>query len=264
MSKDLQTTTALKPEERALLLNDLSKLTPDQRTDLYVKVCESVGLNPLTQPFQYIMLNNKLCLYAAKNCTDQLRHIHNVSLKIVSREKHSGLYVVTAQATLPNGRYDESIAAVDLTDKQGKELKGDMLSNLIMKCETKAKRRVTLSINGLSYLDEAEVETIKDAKVVDVAALVPANPGVESPPMPDYDNHSQETDFSEQLPDFDAALDSYRIPFGKYMNQKLSQITKADLLGHVKKMEEQVIKRGIPPNPIVQEFLNNANAYLSL
>jgi hypothetical protein len=40
-------------------------------------------------------------------------------------------------------------------------LKGDALANALMKAETKAKRRVTLSIAGLGWLDETELETVK-------------------------------------------------------------------------------------------------------
>src|SRR5262245_20253745 len=69
------------------------------------------------------------------------------------------IYVVTAQATLPSGRQDESIGAVTIGGK-----KGDDKCNALMKAETKAKRRVTLSICGLGMLDETELETIKDAK----------------------------------------------------------------------------------------------------
>ena len=40
---------------------------------------------------------------------------------------------------------------------------------------TKAKRRVTLSISGLGYLDETEVESIPGAEKVPPVALKPAN-----------------------------------------------------------------------------------------
>jgi hypothetical protein len=46
-------------------------------------------------------------------------------------------------------------------------LKGDALVNATLKAITKAKRRVTLSICGLGMLDETEIDTIQDAKVVD-------------------------------------------------------------------------------------------------
>src|SRR5690606_24912460 len=42
------------------------------------------------------------------------------------------------------------------------------LANAYMKAETKAKRRVTLSICGLGWLDETETETIPDAHRVEV------------------------------------------------------------------------------------------------
>lgn len=144
--------------ESVLIGGDLSKLTPDQRTQYYKAVCDSVGLNPLTKPFDYIQLNGKLTLYAKRDCTDQLRNIHGVSVAIQNRETHDGLYVVTARASV-GGRADESIGAVSIAN-----LKGDALANACMKAETKAKRRVTLSICGLGWLDETEVETIHEAK----------------------------------------------------------------------------------------------------
>lgn len=141
--------------EQVLVGGDLSKLSPEQRTSYYSKVCESLGLNPLTKPFDYIVLNGKMQLYARKDCTEQLRSNRKISLKIVSRENINDVYIVTAQATLPDGRCDESIGAVNI-----KGSAGDGLANAIMKCETKAKRRVTLSICGLGMLDETELETV--------------------------------------------------------------------------------------------------------
>lgn len=141
--------------ELALVGGDLSRLNSEQRLTYYNRVCESVGLNPLTRPFEYITLNSKLTLYAKKDCTDQLRKIHGVSVTIVSRELLEGAYVVCARATLPDGRTDESIGAVYIGNA-----KGDAYANTLMKAETKAKRRVTLSICGLGFLDETEVQDI--------------------------------------------------------------------------------------------------------
>lgn len=141
--------------EKVVIGGDLSKLDPGERLVYYAKVCESVGLNPLTQPFEYINLNGKLRLYAKRDCTDQLRAIHSISIRIVARELVGGIYVVTAQAKDKKGREDESTGAVNV---QGKN--GDDLANAYMKAETKAKRRVTLSIAGLGLLDESEVDTV--------------------------------------------------------------------------------------------------------
>jgi hypothetical protein len=145
--------------EQVLIQGDLAKLTPEQRTSYYMSVCQSVGLNHLTKPFDYIVLNNKLTLYAKRDCTDQLRKIHNVSIKISSRILEGDIYSVTALATDKTGRTDESVGAVCL----GKSF-GETKANLIMKAETKAKRRVTLSICGLGLLDETEVVDIPEIK----------------------------------------------------------------------------------------------------
>lgn len=151
--------------EKVVVEGDLSKLTPAERVIYYRNVCESLGLNPLTRPFDYIVLNGRLTLYARKDATDQLRRIHGVSVRIASREfiEPLGLYVVVARATTADGREDEAIGAVSV-----RGLSGDALANAIMKAETKAKRRVTLSIVGLGWTDESEVDSIPGAQAVRV------------------------------------------------------------------------------------------------
>ncbi len=72
----------------------------------------------------------------------------------MSREFIDDLYIVKARATMPDGRTDEALGAVPL----GSSVKGETRANAIMKGETKAKRRVTLSICGLGVLDETEAE----------------------------------------------------------------------------------------------------------
>lgn len=142
--------------ERVLIQGDLKSLTPAERVNYYNGVCKSLGLNPLTRPFDYLQLNGKTLLYAKREATEQLRQIHQVSLSIKAREIFEGCYVVTAAATLPSGRQDESTGAVSL---QG--LQGESRSNAMMKAETKAKRRVTLSICGLAFLDESELDSVE-------------------------------------------------------------------------------------------------------
>jgi hypothetical protein len=148
--------------EHALIDADLGGLSPQQRVAFYHRTCDSLGLNPLTKPFEYLRLNNKTILYATKSCTEQLRSLHNVSIELVEKVVVEGVYCVTARATLPNGRRDESVGAVTLEG-----LKGEARANALMKTETKAKRRVTLSICGLAFLDETEVDTIPGAQRVD-------------------------------------------------------------------------------------------------
>jgi hypothetical protein len=146
---------------------DLSALTPQQQLDYYQAVCRSLGLNPLTRPFGLLKLNNKTTLYALKDCTEQLRSTRRISIQIVSRETLEGVYVVTARATTPDGRNDEATGAVNLHG-----LKGEQLANAFMKAETKAKRRVTLSISGLGLLDESEAGSIAGVQQINVPVQI--------------------------------------------------------------------------------------------
>lgn len=159
-------TVAIKTDA-VLIQGDLSTLNDEQRTAYYMRVCESLGLNPHTQPFEYIPLGGKLKLYATRACSDQLRKLHGVSIQILSRELVEDIYTVTARAEDMTGRTDESCGVVSL-----KGLMGETRSNKIMCAETKAKRRVTLSICGLGWLDESEVESQIQAQPI--RPVVPA------------------------------------------------------------------------------------------
>lgn len=142
--------------ESVLLKGDIAKLTPDERVRYYSEVCKSLGLNPLTKPFEFIVLNGKMQLYALRTCADQLRKINSVSLQIVSREISEGILTIHVRATLPDGRTDEDLGAVAFPDT----LKGEARANAELKAITKAKRRATMSICGLGWLDETEVADI--------------------------------------------------------------------------------------------------------
>lgn len=141
--------------EAALVGGDLSKLTTQQRVEYFKATCESLGFNPLTKPFEYITLNGKLQLYALKSATEQARRIHGISITSLVKEIDQELVIFTASATDGKGRTDVSTGAVNI-----KGLQGESRANAIMKAETKAKRRVTLSLAGLGLLDETEIEDI--------------------------------------------------------------------------------------------------------
>lgn len=149
--------------EQVIALGDLSRLSPEQRARYYTEVCRSVGLNPLTKPFDYIALNGKLTLYPTRGAADQLRAIHGITCEIVSREQVGDLYVVHVRVTAPDGRRDEDLGIVSTAS-----LRGEALANAILKAITKAKRRATLSLLGLNMLDETEVETIPTARLAQV------------------------------------------------------------------------------------------------
>ena len=102
-------------------------------------------------------------MYAAKDCTEQLRRIHGITIFSLTSEVIDGVYLVTAKASNAKARLDQSTGAVSIEG-----LKGEALANAMMKAETKAKRRVTLSIAGLGWLDESETSSIQSGVVVDV------------------------------------------------------------------------------------------------
>lgn len=146
--------------EQVVVNGDLARLTPNQRLDYYRQVCQSMGLNPLSKPFDYIDLKGKLTLYAKKDATDQLRKIHGVSIDDVDIQETQNGFRVKVKGHDRNGRSDVEIGCVAKNDMGGN------IQNAEMKAVTKAKRRLTLSLCGLGWLDESEVETIPDARPV--------------------------------------------------------------------------------------------------
>lgn len=183
--------------ERVLVNGDLKGLNGDQRAEYCLRLCDSLNLNVLSQPFTYLELDagkgqTKLILYANKSCTDQLRMLHNISLKIVDRIEKDGVYIVKVQASDSTGRVHEASGAVPIekedgdweTNQNGKrffkgngkfvKLRGEALANALMKCETKATRRATLGFCGLGVLDESEVDSIPGAVRVEAPAPNPA------------------------------------------------------------------------------------------
>lgn len=150
--------------EAVLIQGDLKGLNEHERVAYYMAVCNSVGLNPLTQPFDYVTFQGKLTLYAKKSATDQLRVIHGVSVESLEGKMVDDCYVVTAKGKTGTGRLDAATGAVSMGS-----LKGEAKCNALMKAETKAKRRLTLSLCGLGLLDDSEVDSIPGAQRMNFA-----------------------------------------------------------------------------------------------
>lgn len=232
--------------ESALILGDLSKLTVDQRLSYYKQVCESVGLNPLTKPFDYILLNGKLTLYAKRDATDQLRKVHKVSITISGREVIGEIYVVTAKAKDKDGREDESTGAVFISG-----LKGDNLANAYLKAETKAKRRVTLSICGLGLLDETEVADIPEIK-----AQTPQVPVI---------NHAEklgEKIIQDAKASEEPQLGDFRITFGKHRGLSLKEMDIFELDNYNKWLVKSAAESQGPIKQNVKDLIDHSSAFL--
>jgi hypothetical protein len=145
--------------EAVVARGELEKLSPKERGRLYGRTCASLGLNPYTRPFEYISLDGKLTLYARKDCTDQLRAVHGISVTEMQEREREGIFLVVAYVKNARGRTDVATGAVSITG-----LKGTALANALMKAETKAKRRATLSICGLGFVDQSELGDVPAAR----------------------------------------------------------------------------------------------------
>lgn len=178
--------------EQVVIQGDLSKLSPAERVAYYKAVCESVGLNPFTRPFDYINLNGRLTLYAKRDAADQLRKIHGISITKLERDYQDDIYVVTAYGQDKTGRVDSATGAVAIAG-----LRGEAKANALMKAETKAKRRLTLSLAGLGWLDETETDSIPGAvkpPTVEVDGVIDAQP-VETQPESDPEPMCTKADY---------------------------------------------------------------------
>lgn len=177
----------LSPLESVLIGGDLAVLSQEQRFNFYLDVCKSLQLNPFTQPFGYIALDGKMTLYAKKDCAEQLRKIHGVGVTTLKRSFDPEQKTVTVEVSMKDkyGKMDIATGVLYLVGQRWEvvngrnskvdyDLKGQERANAIMKCETKAKRRGTLSICGLSMPDESEIIDIKDAVVLTEAEVTQA------------------------------------------------------------------------------------------
>ncbi len=160
MDNQIKTTDPHEIIQKLVLDGDLSRMSGNLKVEYYNRFCDSLGLNPLTQPFQIIKFQGKEKLYATKDCTEQLRKIHGVSITDISTTSLNGVFIVTAKAMDKTGKTDSATGAITIEN-----LKGDNLANALMKAETKAKRRVTLSICGLGMLDDSEFEITPDNEI---------------------------------------------------------------------------------------------------
>ena len=163
---DLARTDTLDPAalESLVLRGDISGLTADQKVQHYLGMCRILGLDAATQPLAYLRLSGKEVLYVTRGATDRLAAMHGLNREIIDGPRvmdlaGTKLVYAVCRATLPGGRYETATATVPLTDPV----------NVLMKCETKCKRRATLAILGLGLLDETEVETIPPAVTVEPA-----------------------------------------------------------------------------------------------
>ena len=91
-----------------------------------------------------------------KGGAEQIRAIKGVSVVSCTRniDKELGMLEVTATVRDKSGREDMATACVVINEKT----QGEALCLAVMKAETKAKRRATLSLCGLGYFENEPEE----------------------------------------------------------------------------------------------------------
>ncbi len=191
--------------EKVMLKSDLAGLTPIETVQHIKNVCDSLGLNALTNPIEVLEFQGKRKLYVSKQATEQLRALRRVSIEKIETKMHEGgLYTVIAYASLPDGRKDSSTGAISING-----LKGDALGNAMMKAETKAKRRVTLSICGLGFMDESEADSIQNATKINVMQLNEAKVINDKHDLDGLEKHLELISLSESMDELQNTFEAY-------------------------------------------------------
>jgi hypothetical protein len=177
---------------------------------------------------------------------------HKISVTFTERKREGEIYTVVARATTPDGRIDEATGAVSLGS-----LKGDALANAFMKCETKSKRRVTLSICGLSVIDDSEIESTPGARRVSEAEIEKLEV-IEKKISKDAQSPAAEpavaTVTNSSAP--------YTIPFGKFINKRLDEVPAAELSAYCSAVVEDFATKKKTIGGRVAEFMDRAQLHL--
>ena len=202
--------------EKVIIEGDLEKLSATERMEYYEKVCDSLGLNPLTRPFDYIKLSGKLTLYAKKDATEQLAKMHHVSIKLQPGRSIEGVYLVQATASTEYRSVDAT-GAVPI-----ESLKGEAKANALMKAETKACRRAVLRLVGLGWLDETEVAAVPDAVPV---VVDPVTGEIVSPALAPSSTGEQAAGPSGAFQEALQALNEARKQFGMNADELVAMST---------------------------------------
>lgn len=161
----------------AIMSVDFARLSEDERFNWLIHTCQKIGIDPITKPIEFITLNGKLKPYFTRMATDEIRKNEGINIDLAERKIDSemGIISIIVKASTPDGRVDFATGIVALP--KGAE----NIANAIMKAETKAKRRATLSICGLGFTDESELDTMQSVITEPKSKQQPRTPAL--PPM---------------------------------------------------------------------------------
>jgi hypothetical protein len=165
--------------EHVLGTGDLAQLSNAERVGHYLRLCRSLGLNPLSRPFTWIEFERGgLQLYPNQSCAAQLRRQHQIRIEVTRREPVGEFFVVEVKGTTPDGREDFASKYVPLSNSRGR-LMGQEYANAIMKAETGAKRRLTFSMVGLAVPPDPDDGGTWRPVIVDGTGMIIQQPTAE-------------------------------------------------------------------------------------
>lgn len=136
-------TSGLKPEHRGALLNELAR---------------ALRLNPLTKPVIFLKTGQGESIYVTRQGADQIAARLRLNRETVEgpdirKVGNVDVAFCKVRVSAPDGRFETSTATLPAGD----------FAMVLMKVETKAKRRATLSLAGLGMLSEEDAEEMLDA-----------------------------------------------------------------------------------------------------
>jgi hypothetical protein len=195
-----------------MLSGDITRIPQNDRAEFIAALCRHVGIDPIERPFMILSEgkgdSRKDTVYATRACAAALCRERGLSREIISVEDREiagiPMFVARARCTvISTGRHDEATGVVPMQEEvvtkwgerngrpfpEVKEITipaPDRLANLMMKAETKAKRRAVLDCVGLGLPDETEVETFasRDARHYTIEAVEePASDETQATPV---------------------------------------------------------------------------------
>lgn len=140
---------------------NVAQLTESERDIVLAKLCERYDLDPLLRPFDLISFQGKAKFYLTASATNQLAAKKNLTRTVSNIELDEQRFIAKCAVSVssPEGRSETSICYIGIgkfvpgtkEDPKPKKvlLDGDELANALLKLDTKAKRRATLSFFGL-------------------------------------------------------------------------------------------------------------------
>jgi hypothetical protein len=156
---------------------DLYQLSNAQRVAHYINLCRSIGVSPLSRPYQWIEFKEGenspavLTLYFKPTAAAQALRNNHISVHFPRREIVGELFVVEAHGTAPDGREGVGTKYVPLVGKYGR-LQGRHLANAYMSAETGALRRLAINMGVASGPDPDGEGTMRPVYVDGTGAVL--------------------------------------------------------------------------------------------